>query len=387
MRVTPLLRAGLAVLAACPVRAWGQEDSVFALRMEAEPVLSIGLLEGREAYQLYDVDGAARLPDGSVVAGVRGAHEVRRFGPDGTHRWTFGRFGEGPGEFQQLQLLPSCTNNEAVVVYDRRNRQVTVLDGQGEMIASYPLTFEARAPYGRIVCSPGGRMVFAGWGEGRVPSAGPYRWSVDVVFTDGGGGAVQLLRGQVPGADRVMYFENGVPLAVGPRTWSRGVSLAAADGGVWLGTGDEYEVEFVEWTGITARRIRWMGPDLSVARGHVAAHRDDLLRRYRPRQRSDPDWRPRFEELWAEEEDVLPNTFPAYARFLMVDGDLWVQSWPRPGEADQHWLVFEVGGTLTARLELPSDLTVSDAGRDWLLVHMTDALGVERLAVHEVGGR
>ncbi len=283
--MTPLLRAGLAaVLAACPVRAWGQEeDSVSALRMEAEPVLSIGLLEGREAYQLFNVDGAARLPDGSVVAGVRGAHEVRRFDPGGTHRWTFGRFGEGPGEFQQLQLPSKLHEGRS----RRRLRPAQSSGdgtgrGQGEMIASYPLTFEARAPYGRIVCSPGGRMVFAGWGEGRVPSAGPYRWSVDVVFTDGGGGAVQLLLGQVPGADRVMYFENGVPLAAGPRTWSRGVSLAAADGGVWLGTGDEYEAEFVDWTGITARRIRWTGPDLSAARGHVAAHRDDLLRRYRP---------------------------------------------------------------------------------------------------------
>ena len=42
------------------------------------------------------------------------------------------------------------------------------------------------------------------------------------------------------------------------------VAIAATNDGAWLGTSENYEVELIDWTGTTIRRIRWDGLDLAV---------------------------------------------------------------------------------------------------------------------------
>ena len=375
-----LLLAGLAVVTGWPTPGDAQEGSVSVLKAETEPVLSIGVMDGPDAYQLYRVDGAVRLSDGSVVVVLQAAHEIRRFGPDGKHQWTFGRFGDGPGEFQLVELLPTCTSDDRIAVYDRMHRRLTILSGQGEMVLNYPLSYNDMSPHSRIVCSPGGRMVFTDWGNDRVPVAGPHRWNVDVLYTDGSGASVEVLRRQVPGEDRVLYMENGVPLTAGPRTWGRRTTLAAMDDGVWLGTGDDYEIEFVSWAGTTTGRISWTGPDLSVTRDYIDAYRESVQARFQ--RRYDDDWRARFQGYWDEEQDILPSAFPAYTRVLLVDGSLWVQEFARPGEVEQRWLVFGTDGDQKATVRLSAGPIVLDAGSDWILANTADNLGIERLVVY-----
>lgn len=63
--------------------AGGQETPVRTFRASAEPMISIGPGQGVDSpYELFQVDGAMRLPDGSVVAmvstGADGLHPVRR---------------------------------------------------------------------------------------------------------------------------------------------------------------------------------------------------------------------------------------------------------------------------------------------------------------------
>ena len=45
------------------------------------------------------VTDATRLPDGGIVIANAGSSELRVFNPDGSHSATWGRRGEGPGEF------------------------------------------------------------------------------------------------------------------------------------------------------------------------------------------------------------------------------------------------------------------------------------------------
>jgi len=54
------------------------------------------------------------------------------------------------------------------------------------------------------------------------------------------------------------------------------VFFAPAIGGVWVGTADSYEIEFVDWTGSTGRRIQWTGPDLEVTQKTIEAYHDGL---------------------------------------------------------------------------------------------------------------
>lgn len=254
------------------------------LQLAREPTFLVGVQEGPAEYVLHNIDGAASLADGSVAVGVRGSHQVRKYDSQGRHLWSQGRYGEGPGEYQGVMLLHGCTSDESIATYDIYNRRVTKLDGQGSLIADYPLQFENGRPH-VLACSPSGRFVFSAWGTRQAEDPGPHRWEVPVAFTDSAESDIVLLRDNVPGQDRVQYFEDDQRTLNGPRVWGRRIVLGATDSGAWLGTGDDYELEFLNWDGTTVRRLRWKGPDLAVTRRRsVDGHSVDAGSNGRPRR-------------------------------------------------------------------------------------------------------
>lgn len=350
-----------------------QRRPAATVQLAEEPILSIGVVEGPEEYQLVQIAGAAHLADGSIVAADRGAHRVQKFGPAGEHLWTRGREGEGPVEFQGVELIVPCTNAESIVAYDIYNWRVTVFDGDGNLIREYPFAFQQLSPR-EITCAPSGRLVVSSWGTTGARELGPHRTKADIAFSDSAD--VTLLRERIPAEDRI-----GMRGGSRPGIWSRKPMFAANDLGVWLGTGDDYEIEFLDWTGTTTRRIRWEGPDLTVTPEHLDTYRENLRESYS--SGSDPDWRPRFEARWDSDREILPSFFPAYVRVLLSDdGVLWIQDFLRPGEQSE-WFAFEDGEWIRT-LELPPRTLLLDIGANRALVRTRDAQDVQRLAVHEL---
>ena len=236
-----------------------------------DPILVVGgRVDGPEAYEFHRIEGAIRTADGGIVVGVRGSYEVRRFGPEGTHLWSSGRKGDGPGDFRAILLLGGCTTAKSVFVYDRQQRRVTVLDGDGQLVRTFPLTLPTYRPARTVMCAPGGRFLMADWGNDANTEkdrfvAGPHRLSVSLIYQDEGGSRARILREDIPGQDRVTYVEEGLEPISGPRRWGRSVVYTATDDGVWMGTGDDYEIEFVDWKGKIRQRLDWQGPDLSIS--------------------------------------------------------------------------------------------------------------------------
>ena len=355
------------------------------LRASTEPVLSIGPGQGVDSpYELFQVDGAIRLPDGSVVVMVRGHYEVRRFGPDGTHLWSRGRHGEGPGEFEFPVLLATCSSDDRIVIYDRSHYRVSILDNAGELVDDYLFDFGDRTPYGLIKCAPSGRMVFTPYADqSQMPDReGAYRWVADIVYHDGEGASPRVFRQGIPGADRMMYFLHGVPSTGAPLTWGRTLSIAATDEGAWIGTADSLAIELVDWSGTTIDRIRWDGPDLEVTEERLGAYRDELYEAYRSEGRD--DWEQRFNGYWELQRPNLPTRFPAYTDLIIADGLIWVRHFRPPGQTEQHWRGFDDDGTHVATMSLPSRMKVQDLGSDWVLAVLTGPLGIERLVVHQL---
>lgn len=348
------------------------------LRLAEEPTLLIGAQEGPEEYILHNIDGAASLADGSVAVAVRGSHQIRKYDSQGRHLWSQGRLGEGPGEYQGVMLLRGCTSDESIATYDIYNRRITKLDGTGRLIADYPLEFEGARPY-VLECSASGRLVFSAWGTMQAEDPGPHRWEVPVAFTDSAESDIVLLRDNVPGQERVQYFEDDQRTLNGPRVWGRRIVLGATDAGAWLGTGDAYELEFLDWDGATVRRLRWEGPDLEVTREDVDRRREILRAQYR--NRDDPNWRPAFQRRWDSERALLPSVFPAYSSILVPrGGGVWVESYRRPGQGEREWLLFDGDGAWARTLSMPARMVVLDAGDAWVLVQETDEVGVQRIA-------
>src|SRR5687768_145368 len=77
-------------------------DSAHAWRVETEPVVTIGVVEGAPEYQLFRVRHALRLDDGSILVADGGSRELRFYDSTGRHIRSIGRDGEGPGEFRVI---------------------------------------------------------------------------------------------------------------------------------------------------------------------------------------------------------------------------------------------------------------------------------------------
>ena len=132
------------------------------VRLSVESLLSIGLMEGADEYLFAGINGGALLADGSVVISDRGHFRIQKFGPDGKHLWSRGREGEGPGEFEYVQVAPGCARAAGrIVVYDIWTARVSVFSDEGELLDDYPFLFNG-LPLRRFSCAPNGRLVFAG---------------------------------------------------------------------------------------------------------------------------------------------------------------------------------------------------------------------------------
>ena len=352
------------------------------LRLSAEPLLSIGLMEGPDEYLLAGVNGGARFADGSVVVSDRTQFRIQKFGPDGRHLWSRGREGEGPGEFKYVQLAAGCASAERIVVYDIWTDRVSVFSYEGELLDDYRFLYNG-LPLRRFGCAPNGRLGFLGssvrtGNEGAEPGD-LIRELLSLGTAALGDTAATMLRDRIP-ASEIRHLGPGD--AMPGSIWSHDVVFAATDEGVWLGTSEDYEVELVGWTGETIRRIRWDGPDLGVTQADIDRYRGTLEASYR--RGGDADWRARLERRWEWESEIVPDVFPAYEDLMVGDdGRVWVQDYTRPGDESQ-WFGFDLGGTWARTLVLPPRTHLLDIGSDWALVQARDELDVPRVAVHDL---
>ncbi len=358
-----------------------EEVTVPSLAVSETPILRIGMADGPDPYLFSRVEGAARLPDGRIVVAVQGMHEIRAFSQRGEHLWSAGRRGQGPGEFRSVQLPGQCTRQGTIVAYDARNDMATVFNEEGTVMATYGIAVH---PFGyAISCAPGGRLVFSDFGDAHRPGGATFRWRSSLAFADPPYAAVEVFRRDFAGPERFQFLEDGTPTLSGPRPWGRDLHFAATDEGVWAGTADEYEIEFVAWTGATTRRIRWAGPALEVTREDRDRYRASLQSRYR--LTGAEDWRAHAAGRWDEEEPLLPSVFPTIARILVPrGGGVWVEHYRRPG-AGREWLIFDEDGSRVGNLSLPVRMLVTDVGPDWVLVrHTTDDLNVEYIELYNI---
>jgi len=349
--------------------------------LSVEPLISIGLSDGAEEYSFAEINGGALLADGNVVVSDRGNFRIQKFDPQGEHLWSRGRKGEGPGDFEYVQIAPGCASVGRIVVYDIWNARVSVFGTDGELLDDYPFLFNG-LPLRRFSCAPNGRLAFAGssvrMGETGAEPGDMFRELLSLRTAELGSTEAVTLRERIPSSEmRYLGPGDAMPGSI----WSHDAVFAAADRGVWFGTSEDYEIELVSWdTGETIRRIRWEGPDLNVSEVDIDRYRDSLEDRYR--RRGGADWRGRFRSRWEWESEIVPEIFPAYQALMIGhDGVLWVHDYTRPGEASE-WFAFDADGTWARTLWLPPRTDLLDIGPDRALVRTQDEVGVQRVAVH-----
>lgn len=340
------------------------------------PTLSIGTLEGDTLYELYQVTGAVKLSDGRIALTTNGNRQIRIFTPDGTFLASFGREGEGPGEFRAI-LVMGTVGLDTLVVLDGRGRRVSRFHPEVGFLGQTLLPEEAGVAMHSNGMFGDGAIVFGGGvnfgGGGDTPPEGYERLTNPFYSVSLDGSGITHF-GEFPGTEVVWStgeFEGRQTLAAvflhfgkSPRAMARGDRLV-------LGTRDRYEVSVFEPSGRLVRIVRVQIPPVAV----TDAHLEGLLEEWLARLPS-PDMAPAVRTGFRDTPHA--EFMPAFeALILDAEGCLWLEDVHLPGDRLRTWTVFDEEGVPLTRLSLPFENRVLDIGEDYVLAVFEDDLGVE----------
>lgn len=347
-----------------------------------EPLLDIGRLDGPDETQFFRVSSGTRLTDGSFVVGSFGSHDLRRFASDGSHLWTVGREGDGPGEFRGLTLVVSLPG-DTLLTYDFRQRRISRFSPDGNLVDARPLEGNVEDGFAFVESLlPDGRAVYTlrvfGGSEGGPPPEGEVRRDTVGVHIAGLPGEPVADVGRFPGPEMVVLQASESNITISSPAFGRSTEIAADLDGVWIGDTETYEI----------RRYRLDGSLRSIVRrAHEPVTVDDVLIRDAMREElegadSDPERR-MIRKRW--EEVPVPPTLPAYDA-LAVDrlDNLWVRGYVVSGSQERTWSVFSTDGTWLGDVAFPDRFTPLEIGDDYVLGRFSDELDVQHAQLWEL---
>lgn len=346
---------------------------VTAWSLDAVPELTIGELEGEEAYLLDRVPGAVRLADGAVVVANAGSGELRYYDATGRHVRSVGGAGGGPGEFQGLFSLWEA-GPDSLLAYDLRARRITVYGADGTLKGEHALN--ANGMFMRAVGHLGdGRLVaeVVRRPEGPPPQ-GISRDTIVLLAFDLATAGIDTI-GAFPGNETVINVatSGGEILSVDIAAWPflKGFRAAAHDDRIAVANTERPEVRLYTAGGELVRIVRWPATPRRPDDGVKQQFTDEEVER--AREQDEASVRRRVAEApWPAELPVIDEL-----RFDS-EGRLWVL----PAFQDEsEWLVFNPEGALLGRLPVPDGFTPTEIEADRVVGVVRDELDVSRVVV------
>ena len=347
-----------------------QPNSRLPWSISASPTVSIGTLEGEDAYQLFRVSDAMRLEDGRIVVVNRGSNEMRVFDDEGIHLASWGREGEGPGEFTGIIEIDAWAG-DSIMAFDFRQRRISVygLDGvHGRTFALHD-NEDLVAPRFRGILSNGRLLVRSGaiFTAGEIPD-GLTRSDYEHATISADGEDAQSF-GAFPGQEAFVLAGPGF-MSVSTHPFGRNTVNTSWGAEVVVSATDTYELRAFDPDGAPTRIIRRDHLASSPTQDQLNAH---FLERY-----TDSDPEERAQQMERVAEMPLVDAFPAYADVKSDPlGHLWVQEYQLPEDEQVIWTVFDREGRVLGFVETPSDLEVFEIGADYILGQTQDDFDVE----------
>jgi hypothetical protein len=349
-----------------------ERDSTNTCRVSGEPTLEIGVASGNPAQELHRAFDGARLSDGRIAIANEGSREVRVFGSDGAHIVTFGREGDGPGEFQRpyrLWRLPG----DSMVVFDSNHQRFSRFDGTGEFAGSATLSPRyANAP--DVVSVDDGYLV--AHHDFQLAEQGMKPQYLYVIRHAADGSVADTLGrydyGQLgPAGPPELFFVSG------PIFQARTEVAGWADR-AYVGRGREREVEVLATDGSLAALYRWTGGGREVTDADVEARARSI------RERAQANGDTSFLAAVLDPDIPIADRFPALSALRVdTDGDLWIRRYRRPTwEGPERAIVLDPGGAFVCHGYIPEEMRLFEIGDDYLLGMEHDELGVEHVRMY-----
>jgi hypothetical protein len=346
-----------------------------------DPILHIGVADGgAEEYRFTVIAGPAQhggtwqLSDGTIVAADFGTRQIRRYTSDGTFMHAWGRRGQGPGEFQQFQVVPY--RGDSILAIDVVRYSFYDADGTlGRMVTVDLREVDNTGERPRPVASTGLQLAFGDGsflairnpaaiftpGECRSGERIFFRYDADAQFVDTIG---------VYPSPEVCFSDPSSGLLSLPFGQEFAFTTHGTD--VYVGSVDGFEI----------RRVSVLdGAEALIRASHVdqtttEAHRDGFRESARETARVNNLDAAALERALLDLE--FPPTVPAFSQ-LMVDSDghLWVRHYKqRWSVGPETWSVFAPEGHLLGTIQTPEDLQVRQIERDFILGIWTDELDI-----------
>lgn len=338
--------------------AWG--DTV-RWRVGAEPLLDLAESGTGDAHEFYRVRNVTRLPDGGIAVVNRGSSEIRKFSADGAFVGSVGGYGEGPGEFSNLQQVELVGDSMLV----RDVRRVALFGPDLRHVRTLPLHPGARSLHylgNRTMVAPVIMDYPEEYGLVRAP---------EVLLVYDLEGARRDSIGRTRGSEEyVTDALMGFPL------FGKSSVLDTHGDRIFLGSSDHMQVEEVDANGDTLRILRIPDYPLTLTPEEVEAERN--LRLNPPLPPGVTSLPPPFVE--AVEGMPSPETRPAYADMLVdPTGAVWLRHFRGSSEqgGPEHWLVLGPDGSWLGSVEMPDNFLVREIGLDEILGVWTSELDVQ----------
>lgn len=344
-------------------------------RGAAEPLFTVGWDPGGP--MLTWVQSGRILPDGGALVGDFRAGTIYGIGPDGSLLGTWGRKGQGPGEYQGLGAI--LLRGDSILVSDGRLRRVTLLSPGGEVLATRRLagTFLHQAS---TILSDGRLLVVPGEGYGGVAEMRP-AWVFEtqpILAVDPDGGTVDTLA-ELPHLRR--WY--GTPGASPGPVPVKGRAGGFVDGFAWARF-DEREIRWYDRSGRLVQVARWDEEPVPLNSEWRRRRVLGLEEAYRSRGAGESFMVARLDEL-EEGLDRHEGPLPYWDSFH-VDrlGNVWLGRYTLPGEPPGGWRVFTRNGMFIGWVDLPEVIAILDITDDRILAVRWDELDVPAVLMIEL---
>jgi hypothetical protein len=341
---------------------------------------------------LSPVSSIAVSPRGWIAIGQRDDNRVLTFGQDGRLLFSFGRGGEGPGEFRRMTAY-SGWRGDTLWVTDIGTRRATFIGPDGKLVRVLPFprpnsarrTIPARAP------SQGDPTPFAfvsdqdvGLSSGVAGVPQPAAWRdplkgvTSVIWIQRIDGSAATMLGAIrstsascmKGAPPRQLLECFPPTsALSPvagrlLTVSEPAGRRAADGllvQVVGGYGDTLVNRIIPF------RMAPMTDAVSDSvRGRCAEQAPTPARQSECRS-----------------QPVAPYLRPVFRSLLGLDHSIWIEL--RPDATGRHWLLLKPNGDPVGQVTLPATFFLRVASTSMLWGTVEDADGIESLVRYRIG--
>jgi len=359
--------------------AWAEGEG---WRLSEEPLVTIGSADGPAEYSLYRVRGALLLSDRRLLIVNSGTDELRYFDSSGTHLYSVGSDGFGPGEFKDIMGVWSL--GDSLVIDDYGQDRVLVLSASGEYGRTVMLeresvrsrsapagVFSDRSLLARQHVFPRGpdgfRLVRVDEVFRRFSLDGEALHSVGVFFS-----AEVNIDASPPDADGVSRS------VLGDAPFGRRASTNVFGQHVYYASSETYEIRVFSSTGTLERIIRQPIPNAPVTGSDIEAFKEDFV--------GDEDsqfaaWkRRRVNDL------KFPDTKPAYGS-VKVDAlnNVWVEEYTwLHDDALGDWTVFDTDGRMLGVVQVPGNGRIVEIAEDYLLGLWATELGVEQVKMYRI---